>query len=294
MSRAAFDLDMRVGLVPVAAIHSQTPYRVLVARYRASPHYTQAMFMGGGLAHADTMLKSTDGERYHITEEVDADPGSFKGLECRWNDVPHPEGEVVALLILGLAPDPQARADVYQHVLDDIHAVYGDVTPHNPVTREQLQISLSPAKLSVEAGARTVGMGRFKKFRYQSRQLLVSLLGRWLFRNGSTFAGVNWGQYQRELVANTDYRKIDDMLRFILPSNAVRREQLTQRFETRRLNNELVYGIHVGKTAVMACLVFNYVGAHVHFVDGSNGGYTAAATMLKAQLKAVREAEATR
>jgi hypothetical protein len=203
--------------------------------------------------------------------------------------VPHPEGEVVAVLILGLSPDQQARADVYRQVLDDVHSVYGDVEPPNPVTREQLQVSLSPGKLSVEASARTVGMGRLAKLRYLSRQLVVSLLGRWLFKHGSTFAGVNWGQYKRELVANTDYRKIDDMLRFVLPSNPTRRADLVARLDARRQKNELVYGVHVGETAVMACLVFSYQGAHVHFVDGSHGGYTAAASMLKSQLKELRE-----
>lgn len=284
MAREAFDLDMRVGMVPVESIHHETSFRVLIARYRASAYYTQAMFMGGGLAHADTMLKSKDGGRFQITDDAKPDSGTFRGLECRWDDVPQKEGEVVALLILGRNPDPRARAETYQHVLHEINEVYGDVEPHSPITREGLRTSLSPAKLSLEAGARTIGMGAFARMRYQTWIFLAGLIGRWVVPRGSTFAGVNWGNYASELVANTDYRKIDDMLRFVLPSSTARRDELTRRLESRRNNGELVYGIHVGKTAIMACFVFNLAGAHVHFVDGSNGGYTAAATMLKAQL----------
>ena len=249
------------------------------------------MFMGGGLAHADTMLK-TGGDRFLVLEDVKADPGSFRGLECRWNDVAHAEGEVVALLILGTSPDPGTRATTYQQVLADINDVYGDVEPHSPITRENLRTSISPAKLSIETRARTIGEGWWARTRYQSWAWLAGVVGRWVIACGSTFAGVNWDNYTRELVANTDYRKIDDMLRFVLPSNSARRDELTQRLEVRRRSGELVYGIHVGKTAVMACLVFNHAGSHVHFVDGSNGGYTAAATMLKSQLKAVREQQA--
>ena len=36
--------------------------------------------------------------------------------------------------------------------------------------------------------------------------------------------------------------------------------------------------------ALMTCFVRSYQGNHVHFVDGSNGGYALAAKQLKAQL----------
>jgi hypothetical protein len=45
-----------------------------------------------------------------------------------------------------------------------------------------------------------------------------------------------------------------------------------------------VYGLHTSKTALMTCLVFDRFGKQVHFVDGSNGGYTLAAKQLKTQL----------
>jgi len=285
MALAAFGLDMRVALVPVSAIHRDSPFRVLVARYRSSPHYDQAMFMGGGLAHADALIKSPAGERFIITDDAVATPDVFKGLQCRWSDVAHPEGDVLALLVLSKNADLAERAETYRRVLEDIHLVYDQIEPPNPVTREGLKTSLSPAKLSLEAGAHTVGMGRLARLRYHVWIFLAGVIGRWVVPRGSTFAGVDWGQYSRDLVNNTDYRKIDDVLRFILPANAARRNELVRRLELRRENGELFYGVHVGETAVMACVVFNYVGAHVHFVDSSNGGYTAAATMLKAQIR---------
>jgi len=35
----------------------------------------------------------------------------------------------------------------------------------------------------------------------------------------------------------------------------------------------------------MTCLVFNHENDHIHFLDGSNGGYTMAAKAMKRQLK---------
>ncbi len=46
---------------------------------------------------------------------------------------------------------------------------------------------------------------------------------------------------------------------------------------------ELKFGLHRSASALMTCLVFNLQqGEHIHFVDGSDGGFTAAATGLKA------------
>jgi tRNA A22 N-methylase len=43
--------------------------------------------------------------------------------------------------------------------------------------------------------------------------------------------------------------------------------------------------MHLSDHAVMTCLVVSPTdGQHVHFVDGGDGGYTQAATQLKAQL----------
>jgi hypothetical protein len=39
--------------------------------------------------------------------------------------------------------------------------------------------------------------------------------------------------------------------------------------------------------ALLTCIVFSYNGNHVHFVDGSDGGYALAARSLKAQLKSL-------
>ena len=46
--RDAFDLDLRIATVPVAEIPQG--FKVLVARYRVSENYVQAVFSGGGIA----------------------------------------------------------------------------------------------------------------------------------------------------------------------------------------------------------------------------------------------------
>jgi hypothetical protein len=47
---------------------------------------------------------------------------------------------------------------------------------------------------------------------------------------------------------------------------------------------KLVYGMHKSREALVTCIVQSYSSNHMHFVDGSDGGYALAARGLKAQL----------
>ena len=46
------------------------------------------------------------------------------------------------------------------------------------------------------------------------------------------------------------------------------------------------------REALITCLVESHAGRHLHFVDGSEGGYALAARQLKAQLAAARPPQA--
>jgi hypothetical protein len=47
----------------------------------------------------------------------------------------------------------------------------------------------------------------------------------------------------------------------------------------------LIYGHHISKESVMTCYIQNRNAKHIHFVDGSDGGYTEAAKEFKMKLK---------
>ena len=42
-----------------------------------------------------------------------------------------------------------------------------------------------------------------------------------------------------------------------------------------------MYGAHVADRAPMTCLVFDYSGGPLHFIDGADGGLSMAAKALK-------------
>ena len=56
MARASFGLDLRVATVPVARVR-EAGFDILVARYRVSENYVQAVFAGGGMAWVERYMK---------------------------------------------------------------------------------------------------------------------------------------------------------------------------------------------------------------------------------------------
>jgi hypothetical protein len=132
-------------------------------------------------------------------------------------------------------------------------------------------------------GVRAFGHGRLYRAGYWLWLKVQMAIGHAVFPRGLAFGGVDWGRYQREVVENTDCRKFDDQLRQVLSGSPPQRDELTRFLEERHARGDLAYGIHAATSALMTCLIFSRHGDHVHFVDGADGGYAAAAARLKEQ-----------
>ena len=87
---------------------------------------------------------------------------------------------------------------------------------------------------------------------------------------------------------NADFRKFDGVLRMVMDGSDAQYQRLRAYLEGQHREGRLVYGMHRSREALLTCIVFSYNGNHVHFVDGSDGGYAMAARELKAQLKSLQ------
>ncbi len=285
MARESFGLALRVGLIPVGDLHA-AGHRVLVARFRVSDQYNQAVFTGGGISCAEVWIKDPDRGRPYRLKVGDVTPtGSFRSIECRWEDIPSPHGETVSLVVRALSPVQPERDATYREVIQEIHRVYGEGEVCRPVRQDVMRLARLDEKLAAEVGVRAFGHGRLYRAGYRLWLKAQMAIGRVVFPRGLTFGGVDWGRYQREVVENTDCRKFDDQLRQVMSGTPRQREELTRFLAQRQARGELVYGLQAAPSALMTCLIFNRHGEHVHFVDGADGGYAAAAARLKQQLQ---------
>ena len=285
MANKLFGLHLRVGMVPMSLIQ-QDGHQVLVGKYQPSSHFQQAMFQGNGLRYAESLVKDPRRDNPYILSEsqIEAD-GNFEGFECRWNEVPSAREETVAIMVQALESEITSETTIYKEISQKILDIYGPEKDHHPVQLTQLTLASSLRKLSVEARIRTCFQTLWIRLMYTLRLGFLVYLGKFLMVKNVKTNNVDWGQYKQKLIVNTDYRKFDETLRMIISGTLEQRKRLVAYLEKLHNERKIVYGIHASPAAIITCMIFNYDTDHVHFLDGSNGGYTMAAKEMKRQLK---------
>ena len=287
MARKSFSLELRVATVPVAKIRA-AGYDIQVARVRVSDNYIQAAFAGGGMAYADKYMKDpATAPLCEVKPGSVVARGSLEGLECRWQDIPSLHGETVSLIVRALVPgnpsDAGPASAIYREVIAKVHDIYGSDEACHPLTPPAMSLApaLSARQLGNEVGVRAADRGPFGKWLWLMRARWFVILGWFLMKFGLKTEETDWSKYKETLVRNTDVRKFNDVFRQILAGNAAQREALDAWLAERYAKRELVYGLHVTDRAHMTCLVFNYSGKHLHFIDGADGGLFLAAKAFK-------------
>jgi len=283
MAQKSFGLELRVATVPVAKIR-EAGFDIQVARVRVSENYIQAAFAGGGMAFADRYMKDpATAPLCEVKPGSIAPRGSLEGLECRWQDIPSRHGETVSVMVRALSDDAQKVADVYRDVIAKLREIYGTDEACHPLTPPitMLVPSLEARQLGNEVGVRAADRGPFGKWLWLMRARWFVILGWFLMKFGLKTEETDWSTYKETLLRNSDVRKFNDVYRQILAGNAAQREALDAWLAERYAKRELVYGLHVTNRAHMTCLVFNYSGKHLHFIDGADGGLFLAAKAFK-------------
>lgn len=288
LAHQSFELDLRIATMPVASIR-EAGFNILVARYRVSEHYIQAVFAGGGMAYADQCMKDpVIGPRIRVDPGSIEAGGSFEGLECRWQDIPSRHGETVSIMVKALVKEAGEADRLYRELIDKVRDIYGADDACHPVWPPNLAFSFNGSQLANEVGVQTLGRSAWGKWRYLMKIRSIVLLGWFLIKFGLRTEETDWGRYKTILARNSDVKKFNDCFRQILAGNATQREALIAWLDQRFMARELVYGAHVANRAQMTCMVFNYSGRHLHFIDGANGGLSMAAKALKERLATLK------
>ena len=283
MAQHSFGLELRVATIPVAKVR-EAGLDIQVARVRVSQNYIQAAFAGGGMAFADRYMKDpASAPLCEVKPGSVAARGSLEGLECRWQDIPSRYGETVSLIVRALHASPGEAAAVYRSVIAKVMETYGSDEACHPLTPPILTLTpaLSARQLGNEVGVRAAQRGAFGKWLWLMRARWYVVLGWFLMKFGLQTGQTDWGGYKEALFRNTDVRKFNDIFRQILAGNSAQRQALDAWLAERYAKRELVYGLHVTDRAHMTCLVFNYSGKHLHFIDGADGGLFLAAKAFK-------------
>ena len=202
----------------------------------------------------------------------------LNGLSCRWQPIPAKNGAILSLLVLARAKNSQAAYRTLLKFLDDI--LDGDAKSACPVHTSNMTYRSLARLLSDE--------GRLHRhwlsgaFMARAAEILLSVLA---FK-----FGIHWGfdakKYADSIDTHADFRKFDDILRMVVDCTKDQAARIRELLERLRTREEVYYGLHESDSALMTCFVNGIEeGRHIHFIDGSGGGYAMAAKQYKAQLK---------
>jgi hypothetical protein len=274
---------LRVGAIPVADLRAKgTDVRVRKFELSAGNHL--AMFAGGGVELSDSLLKSAPpGSPYLLETQTDVGEPDLQGLSCRWEPLIPRGGRMMTIMVRGAGSDPAGQSGVLRDVVRAIRDILGHrLQDSAPASVRSMKFRWPPRGLALEARA-TAGRLTFPR-RYLAI-LASSLIQFWCERFDRRAGAYNAPVYRDELRSNTDFRKYDGILRLVLDVTEAQARRIARYLGREHDAGRLVYGVHVADTALMTCLVFSLEQSeHVHFIDGSHGGFAKAAQEFKAQL----------
>ncbi len=270
--KQTFGLLLRVGALSVEEVYDEK-IEIIIAKLKLNNYLTIPVVLGNGLKHAEAMVKArfNDKEDAHVEiRSVD-----LTGMECRWNEIAPPKEEGKILCLLVSCSDERRQAKVYQAVIEEIDRIFGKLAERQPISVGRLKLNLKMANLRKEMYAR---LGKYDLI-YLLKSWLTTLIGRYYFlpkEEGKTYL------HKVSQLSNT--LMIDGNINSVISGTDHGINQLLQFLEKQEKMGELTYGVHITHSSILSCYVLDRKKNHVHFVDGTEGGYTTAAKMFKAKL----------
>jgi hypothetical protein len=284
-AKEVFDLGLRVGIVPISELNAQNQ-PVLLARYSISENITLAMFAGTGMTVGEKMVKDPVNGHLYAVDEEGPSSADFDGFECRWRPIENMNGQVVSLMV----QEQDGGEGSYARVLDRFEQILGG-TDGRPVSSGNMQLSDDSSTFNTEASLKTGTTSGLFFLLERFKISILTALGRFLLRTKKNMGGFPGKVYLQQVISNSDFRKFDDTLRMVLDLTNEQYKDIEEYLESEYQAGTIVYGLHSAGAALMTCVIERHEGAHVHFVDGSDGGYALAAKGMKAQLKKIKAAK---
>lgn len=264
-------LQLRAAIVPVEKIRADG-FDVAVSAVRLSDNLNNYAFGGGGVSHAEKLMKAG---QCRVAKGAPGSRPDLAGLSCRWTPI-RAEGRRIISLILerGAAASEAEFAAAARRFL----SLLGMATA-NPMPAEGPRVGWPPQGLDLEAHA-SRGAHSFAAMR---RKLLFETLLVWLlFKTGMRVKRFVPDRYRRVTSLNTDYRKVQDGLRMTVSFDEGELARARAFLDELRSRAIVRYGICVQDSAVLTCYVPSVMeDDHFHFLDGAGGGYAEAATQLR-------------
>lgn len=279
-----FGMEMHIGSLPVSNI-IESGHSLRIARLFMPNGITKPLIVGDGLQYAEEVIKQ--GREYEETTNLEE--LNLEGLECRWDKIKPPRQDQEIVCFLVEANDPGRQIDVYRDVLQAMENIYGNVSNRHPLSLENMKLLLSFTKLKKEV---LIRYGKMKPVKFL-RSFINTAFGWMAFRYDWKVGSFHARDYVREVIENTDTLNIDGRLTTVIAGKRSNRVAMLEYLESKELSGDLIFGHHSSAESIITCYIEDRSKKHIHFLDGSDGGYTAASKEFKKKKQAMSTSRST-
>ncbi len=270
-----FKLRLRVGHVTVAEI-KENGFRLTIAKTRTSTLLSIPVILGDGINYAEKRIKGSEyllGNFEKLNTEVD-----LQGMQCRWDQIEPPQDrdEIVSLLIV--ARSEKLQPEAFSKVIACIDEIYGNVEKRKAVTISKLKLLADFSRIKKEVKSQM----KKRIFISTAVEWFKTLIGKFYF------SSLKGKQYLNTLIQLTDDLVLDGKINTVISGTKEQRILLEEKLQKMEDDQMIVFGLFTSNSAIMSCYVRDMDLKHIHFIDGANGGYTNAGSILKEKLKKVQ------
>lgn len=285
LAQTEFHIELRAGIVSLKSL-TDRGFTLKVAKYELSPGNALAQFRGDALIKAEDIVKNNLFNDFPtsmlLKPNLNQHP-NLDGLTCRLNPLKSRHGVILSLICKSY--QNQKTDSVLQSVLQDLKQYLGeDLNRASPVSAEQLGWSTISPTLKEETSTSKGTKGYWSTFfQVLIRSFVIHLSMNFEFPLGP----FSPQKYKKEIVVNSDFKKFDGTLRMVVDCNLDQARDIEKLLQQNFDQHKIYFGLHKSPEALMTCMVFSASqNQHIHFIDGSQGGYTIAAAAMKKQIAA--------
>ena len=262
-------LNLRVGHIQVEDVYSNK-VTLRITKLRHNKYLTTPVVLGNGIKFAENYIKQSFEKADTIKDKNIA--LNLEGMECRWDEIypNEPQKKVICLLVN--CEDEKKQAEIYGTIMNEINYIFGDLDNRNPITTLKLKLNTSLEKIRKEMYVK-VGKNQSK---YLINNWLITVFGKYYFK---FFKAGKLYIYRVSQLSDTIM--LDGSINTVISGNDKQIKRLQIFLDDLESKKKIIYGLHTTHASIMSCYIEDREEKHIHFVDGTEGGYTSAAIMFK-------------
>jgi hypothetical protein len=268
-------LLLRIGSIPVATI-IEKGLSLKIAKTKLNKYLIVPVVLGKGLKYAENQIKNNFDKtdfKIHRKSKV-----NLNGMECRWDEIAPKDQKHKVICLLVNSNEETAQSQIYGDILEIITLVFGSLSERTPISINRLKLKATFSKIKKEMVAR-IGENRLG---YLLKNWFITYMGGFYFKYFK-----EGKQYLSKVSLLSDTIMIDGTLNMVMEGSTEQIERLVNYLDLLEREGKINYGIHTTYASVMSCYVQDRKDNHIHFVDGTEGGYTSAAVIYKSKLAAI-------